>query len=191
MSDRVRALALASGVLTIGLLLAASAGLAQERAWIGGEVRLNLRTGPGTEYRILGFAQTGDAASVLERTDEWTKVRLENGKEGWIPLGYLKTEPPAQQRLSEVESLAESLQARLATSQEEATGLRQKNEALAVEDVEQQAKLRTLSMENMELKAGARWPEWITGAAILAVGMLLGAIWHRSSTRRQSSRIRL
>ena len=43
----------------------------------------------------------------------------------------------------------------------------------------------------MELKAGARWPEWITGAAILASGMLVGSIVQTWASRRPRSRIRL
>jgi hypothetical protein len=41
------------------------------------------------------------------------------------------------------------------------------------------------------LRAGSRYQEWITGALILALGMLIGAFLHRNSTRRPSSRIRL
>jgi hypothetical protein len=43
----------------------------------------------------------------------------------------------------------------------------------------------------MKLHAGDRYPEWITGASILAAGMLLGSVLYRASTRRQQTRIRL
>jgi hypothetical protein len=43
----------------------------------------------------------------------------------------------------------------------------------------------------MELRAGARWPEWITGACLLAVGMLMGAIVQSVNGRRARPRIRL
>jgi uncharacterized protein YraI len=35
-------------------------------AWVKGEVRLNVRTGPSNEYRILGELHTGDKVEVLE-----------------------------------------------------------------------------------------------------------------------------
>jgi hypothetical protein len=38
---------------------------------------------------------------------------------------------------------------------------------------------------------GARWPEWITGACLLAVGMLMGAIVQSMNGRRARPRIRL
>jgi len=191
MSDRVRAYSAGLSLLTIGLLLATGHAAAQEQAWVRGEVRLNLRTGPGTQFRIVGATKTGDGATVLERTDEWTKIRLEDGKEGWIPIGFLKAEPPPTLRLEQLEGLSQSLEKQLGTVQQEVEALRQKNDLLVAQDGDQQAKIKTLTMENMELRAGARWPEWITGASIFAAGMLLGAMWHRGSTRRQTTRIRL
>ena len=65
------------------------------------------------------------------------------------------------------------------------------NETLASQDGEQQSQIKELTMDNMELRAGARYPEWITGASIFAAGMVLGAWLRHSSARRQPSRIRL
>ena len=41
------------------------------------------------------------------------------------------------------------------------------------------------------LRAGARYPEWIVGAAIFVIGMLVGAVARGNTSRRQSTRIRL
>ena len=62
---------------------------------------------------------------------------------------------------------------------------------LSTRDESQRTEIQTLTRENMELKAGARWPEWITGACILAAGMLMGAILQSISARRSRPRIRL
>jgi len=153
---------------------------------------LNLRTGPGTQYRILGVAKTGDGVEVLERGEDWTKIRLTEGDvEGWIPEGYLRPEPPPALRLEEAEAKAQVLQSRLSALEEEAGGLREKNGALNSQDDQQQQQIEQLSMENMKLRTGARYPEWITGASIFAAGMILGALLHRNSSRRQPTRIRL
>ena len=61
--------------LALGLL--GSQASAAERAWIKGEVRLNLRSGPGTSYRILDGVKTGDVLTVLNRQESWTEVRTE------------------------------------------------------------------------------------------------------------------
>ena len=165
-----------------------------ERAWVRSEIRLNLRTGPGTQFRIVGVTKTGEGVTILDRGEDWTKIRVEQQdgvKEGWIPVGYLKPEPPPTIRLARAEGRVVALEKELATIQEEAEKLRKNNGILTTQEGEQQARIKELTMENMELRAGARYPEWITGAAILGAGMLAGAFMHRRSARRQPTRIRL
>lgn len=168
-------------------------GVAQaENAWIKGEIRLNLRTGPGNQFRIISGMSTGDPVTVVERGNGWTKVRKkDDGKMGWIPEGYLQPKPPPTVAVSMLESQVAELTAQLESTTGEASSLRSNNEELAGRDGDQRAEIEQLTMEVMELSAGARWPEWITGASILLVGMLVGAILHRNATRRPSSRIRI
>jgi SH3 domain protein len=191
-STTMRALASLAATL---LLAVAAAPARAEQAWVRGEVRLNVRTGPGTQYRILGVVSTGNEVKVLDRTDDWTRVEIteENGdvKQGWIPEGYLRADPPPTIRLSQAESRVGNLEQELADLRAETEKLRSDNETLTAQDGDQQSKIKQLTMENMELRAGARYPEWITGASIFAAGMVLGAWLHRNSARRQPTRIRL
>ena len=99
----------------LALLLAGIAGLTvvpaigqAERAWVKDEVRLNVRTGPGLQYRIVGAATTGDSLDVLSKTREWTQVRGKD-MEGWIPVGYLQSDPPARVILEKFKSESEQL----------------------------------------------------------------------------------
>ena len=55
--------------------------------------------------------------------------------------------------------------------------LEEENAKLSETGSEQKQELDSLTRDNMELEAGARWPHWITGASLLAVGMLMGAIY--------------
>ena len=105
--------------------------------------------------------------------------------------GYLETEPPPTLRLEMLESETASLRSQLEEIRSEAAQLRESNATLASTDSGQRAEIEALKIENYELRAGSRYQEWITGALILAGGMILGAFLHRNSTRRPSSRIRL
>jgi SH3 domain protein len=174
----------------LALLALAASGRA-EVAWVKDEVRLNLRTGPGTEFRILGAIATGDSIDVLEHGDGWTRVRAAEIGEGWIPAGFLQEEPPAAVRLARTETETAELRTQLESLTTRATGLETQNARLGEQDAEQKQQIEQLSRENFELRAGARWPEWITGAGILFAGMLMGAIVHAVSGRRQRPRIRL
>lgn len=183
------------GVIAVALLLAGGRPATAEQAWVRGEVRLNIRTGPGNQYRIIGLVKTGDAIDVLERGEDWTKIQIqqEDGstKQGWIPGGYLNSEPPPTVQLERAQSKVETLEQELSALKSETGKLRSDNEILTSQDGDQQSQIKQLTMENMELRAGARYPEWITGASIFAAGMVLGAWLHRNSARRQPTRIRL
>lgn len=177
---------LAFGVTTF----AGAAGA--DAAWVRGDVRLNLRSGPGNEYRILGNLQTGDELRVLSRGERWTKVRvIEDGQEGFIPVGYLDEEAPASVRVVSLEEQVKELSTQLETIQSEATELRGENLELSSSDEGQRTEIDRLRLENADLKAGARWPEWITGALILSTGMVLGAILRAISGRGRRQRIKL
>ena len=53
---------------------------------------LNVRDGPGTEYGVLGQVEQGDKLEIVERTEDgnWVKVRLIDGKEGWVSAEFVK-----------------------------------------------------------------------------------------------------
>jgi SH3 domain protein len=178
-------------VATLWAVLPAAVCNAQN-AWVAEkEVNLTLRTGAGSQYRIIGGIKTGDAVTILSRGDGWTQVRIADGKEGWISEGFLQQAPPARVALEQLERDAESLRDQIETLSKETAELRGTNDQLTSDDSSQQDELDRLTRENYELRAGARWPEWITGGIIVLVGMALGALLGRSAGRRRQPRIRL
>ncbi|HJO22088.1 MAG: TIGR04211 family SH3 domain-containing protein [Myxococcota bacterium] len=162
-----------------------------ERAWVKDEVRLNIRAGPGVEFKIHRAVKTGDSFEVLSRTEGWTEVRGRDALQGWIPAGYLQAEAPARIRLERHEADTAKLRSDHSRVSTEVETLRTENRELSQTSTALQSRLETIEKENTELRAGARWPEWITGASILVVGGLLGIIVHATTTRRQTRRIRL
>ena len=184
----VRALVCA---LAIGLagLMAESARAAS--AWVKGEVRLNVRTGPSNEYRILGELHTGDKVDVLENGEGWTRIRS-GDREGWVPEGFLQNEPPATALLADAQGKASELAGRVTALEAQTAKLGEENQSYTQRDTSQRSEIESLTRENLELKAGAAWPERIVGAGILGTGMLIGWLIHVFSSRRQRPpRIRL
>ena len=177
-------------VLALGVLGAAPLGMQAEPAWVKGEVILYLRTGPSNEYRQIRSIHTGDRVEVLERGADWTRVRA-GDEEGWVPGGYLQDEPTPGLLLEESQAKTSELRGQVETLSAEAKKLKDENSSFGERDGKQRSEIETLTRENLELKAGARWPEWITGAGILTIGMVMGWILHVTAGRRQRPRIRL
>jgi uncharacterized protein YgiM (DUF1202 family) len=49
----------------------------------------NMRSGPGSRYRVLGKAQYGEVLRTLEKRDSWVKVQREDGSKGWVARSLL------------------------------------------------------------------------------------------------------
>ena len=177
-----------AAVAAVALLCAASAALA-EAAWIKG-APLNLRAGPGTQFRILATTLPGERVEVVERTEKWTKVTKPDGTVGWIAAGYLDVQAPPLQRVGLLEAEVEKLTGELDRTSASSESLETEAAALREREETRKAELTRLRQENLEFRAGARWPEWITGALILATGMALGAIIRQISSSRRQGRLR-
>ena len=172
------------------LMLLATPSLA-ERGWVKDELVLNLRSGPGRNFRILGVIKTGEQIDVLERASEWTQVEVDGIGRGWIPNGYLQADPPARHLLPQQELETAELREEVARLASESEELHSTNRRLAERDQSRNEKIERLVRENLELRVGPRWPEWIAGASILGVGMILGSLLQRNSARSRSPRLRL
>lgn len=63
---------------------------------VGVADRLNLRAGPGTAHAILAKLSDGDQVAILGRSsdNEWLRVRITSGLEGWVFAVYLACERP-------------------------------------------------------------------------------------------------
>jgi len=180
----------AAAIVSAPLLLPHEASA--ERAWVGSQIQLNLRTGPGTEYRIVGTVETGDRVSILERKPRWTRIRIDSGSTGWIPVGHLEASPPPVLELAQLRKEVGQLRRERDEAKSIGTRLEEAARSSSTTHAEQSQRIEELTRTNMQLEAGARWSEWITGAGILCMGLALGALLHRaSSRRRQGTRIRL
>lgn len=51
--------------------------------------RLNIRSGAGTGYSLVGKANNGDVVQLLEQSDGWYKIKLSNGVTGWANSQYI------------------------------------------------------------------------------------------------------
>ena len=177
--------------LRLGIALLASlllgTPLAAGAAYVRDEIRINLRTGPGTQYRILRGLKSGDELGILGSDSDWENVRTAEGQEGWIPEGYTTPRRPASVKLPESD-------AKLAKARSEIERLKAQISTQSVE-VEELADLRgrveDLTTSNVELAGSSRWKMLATGGAIVLVGMLIGVLVPRGGGSQRTRRIKL
>lgn len=182
---------LASGLVTPDPAAAQASSGASGASWVSGEVKLNLRRGASTEYKIIGSVSSHQPVTVLGSENGWTHVKLQDGRQGWIPGGYLSSDPPPAVRLDQLETEARTLRERLEKTEDEAERLLSENRSLESSDTEQRERIAQLTTENHELRSLVRWREWVTGASILVIGMIVGAILGRSSRNKRRDRLRV
>jgi SH3 domain protein len=183
-----------SVVLCASIFWALSATIAQARTvYINDRRQITFRTGPGSKYEILDLLKTGDRMELLEEGEEWSHVRLPDGKEGWVLKQYISATKPIKMQLEELEKAHSSL-----TSQSDELG--QENEALKEANnkvnaaLEEKTKaLADLTKQFNELKQSSDASSFqmrkyliffFSGAGILFIGILLGLVMKRQ--RRKS-----
>ncbi|HID70701.1 MAG TPA: TIGR04211 family SH3 domain-containing protein [Desulfobacterales bacterium] len=56
-----------------------------------------VRRGQGTDYKIIAMIKDGTSVEFLEESNNYARVRLANGKEGWMLKRFLSDEPPLKE----------------------------------------------------------------------------------------------
>jgi SH3 domain protein len=88
-------------MVLIGLLLPSAASVA-ETVYVSEDFEITMRTGPGTDRKIISLVQSGKALEIMEKGEEWSMVRAPGGKEGWVLNRYLTANQPCAMVLDRV-----------------------------------------------------------------------------------------
>jgi SH3 domain protein len=84
-----------------------------ETRYVTDKMHITFRTGPGNDRKIISLLNSDQPVAVLQAEGEWAKVRLPNGKEGWVLQQYLSAEVPCRIRIQDVSSSLEALKREL------------------------------------------------------------------------------
>ena len=64
--------------------------------------KIPVRAGTGTAYKILAFIESNQQVELLQKDNQWSLVRLEDGKEGWVHSRYLINNPTSKIKFEEL-----------------------------------------------------------------------------------------
>jgi SH3 domain protein len=140
--------------LGICVMCFCAVGFAETR-YVTDLLKLPLRTGPSTEYKILDLVKSGEQLEVVEPGKDWSKVRLPNGKEGYVLNRYLVGQPTSAVQLEKLRSKYTSLRQQATALIEENSRFKEENQTFKSSLDSSETALKKVETDYKELKAGA------------------------------------
>ncbi|MBR9980288.1 MAG: TIGR04211 family SH3 domain-containing protein [Desulfatitalea sp.] len=139
--------------LLAGLCLVYSlgTGMAATR-YISEEFEVPMRSGQSTEHRIISLVPTGRNVELVTPGDEWSMVRLSNGREGWVLTRYLTDKMPSAMQLERLERRHAEVMSQNSALQERASELTAENRGLTETLAQTQQQLETIETAHEALK---------------------------------------
>lgn len=156
-----------------------------------------MRSGPGTQFRLLGSVNAGTRIQVLQvnRAEGYTEIIDNRQRTGWIESKFVTREPSfkmqvdqLQTALDENNTLIEGMKLDTQAAQERAKNAREQANELnrkVTEHLEEIARLN----ESIEKRERSNNMQWFTRGSILAViAIIIGYIMGLTGRRRNQSR---
>jgi len=128
-------------ILAVACLLLFSVPVYADSMYVSGIVKITLRSGPGTDNRVIGMVESGQAVDVLQKGEEWCQVRLSDGKEGWVLSRLLTPDKPRILLLEETAEKNKALVRQFAELADKNKGMAEENRELANELAKLKARL--------------------------------------------------
>lgn len=92
-----------------GIILFSGISAEAETRYIKPSIEAVVRRGQGTEYKIVAMVKDGTAVKFIEGGEEFSRIQLANGKEGWVLTRFLSTEPPLDELVASLRSQKEEM----------------------------------------------------------------------------------
>jgi SH3 domain protein len=126
-----------------------------ETMYVSDRLKLTLRTGPSIVNKILAIIESGQKLDVVELENEWARVQLPNGKEGWVQSRYLTPIETNNIKLKRVQTKHKNLMIQATALLEENNKLKAENKGLGSDSAANQKQLDKIKNDYEILKADA------------------------------------
>lgn len=125
---------------------------AEQINYVTGFVEVTFRTGPGTSHKVIDMLGSGDRVAVLETGKNWSKVRLDNGKIGFMLNRFITSEVPCRITLERLQNKHKTLVEQSAEPLKEVARLTEENEQLQTSFASVERSLNDLKIQHETLK---------------------------------------
>ncbi len=123
-----------------------------ETMYISDIIKITLRSGPGIDHKITKILQSGQRVEIVETSEDWSMVRLPEGKEGWVLNRFLKPDVPNRILLKNLNEDHEKLMKQYESLREENTTISAQNKQFTSDLADTKLKLNKISREYKTLK---------------------------------------
>ena len=140
-------------LLVFVLIWAAAAAVQAQTEYITDVFEVTLRTGPGIDHKIVAMLRSGEAMTVIEEEEEWSRVEIADGRQGYVLNRFLSPAPPARLALERLRTAHDDLQRRAAELEEANGRLVSENRSLKQQLDEARKDLSTVQEQYTTLKS--------------------------------------
>ena len=98
--------------------------------YVTGVTKITMRTGPGTEHKIVAMLTSGTKLGVVEYNEDWSEVKTLDGKDGWVLTRFLTEEVPKALVVEQLKVENARLESELAQAREKLSALKTRNNVL-------------------------------------------------------------
>lgn len=123
-----------------------------ETMYVSNIIKITLRTGPGTDHRVVKMLESGQKVEIIYQEADWSQVRLEDGDKGWLLTRFVSAEKPSSVLLKSLQNDHDLLLKKTKNIREENEKLTKENNSLAVELTASQKELKKITAEYSSLK---------------------------------------
>ena len=99
--------------------------------YVTGITKITMRTDAGVEHKIVAMLKSGTKLEIIEYRNDWSKVRTDRGKTGWVLSRFLSEKIPAALLVDELRKENLNLISKLKEVKQENTKLINENVRLA------------------------------------------------------------
>lgn len=124
-----------------------------ESKYVSEDFEITLRTGPGTDRKIIALVPSGQALEIVKQGEEWTEVTTTGGKQGWVLTRYLTDRVPTALKLERLTLNYDKMQSEYNELKQKEAALEETNKRLNAELGHTQTELGQLSNAHESLKS--------------------------------------
>ncbi len=140
------------GLLVTLLILVSSHTARAETKYVVEHIQVNARTGSSLEHKVVTMLESGQKVQVMEVDKDWSRIKLPDGREGWISSRFLTSSEPRRLVLERLQKKYNELNDQVNVLTEENNLLKEENRILKSELASNKEALDGITKNYQELK---------------------------------------